>query len=242
MSYDMEMEEYHEEMEFKNKPKNIFITGVSSGLGKALMEEYTNQGHTVYGITREDINLENVEEVNIKLPNILKGVNELDVVILNAGMLGDIKTFDEWKYAELLKIMDVNVWSNKYILDYLFKNNIKVEQVVSISSGASEHTYKGWSGYSISKCALRMMMEVYSKEIDNTHFTSLAPGLVDTKMQDYLCNDVDKDKFPMMNKFVNARRDGTSRKPSVVAKDIVDLIPTLFQLDNGSFIDLRSIK
>ena len=35
---------------------NVFITGVSSGLGKALMEEYNNQGHTVYGITREDIN------------------------------------------------------------------------------------------------------------------------------------------------------------------------------------------
>ena len=221
---------------------NVFITGVSSGLGKSLMEEYTNQGHNVYGITREDIDLKYVDEVNIKLPNILKGVTKLDVVILNAGILGDIKTFDKWKYAEILKIMDVNVWSNKYILDYLFKNNIKVEQVVSISSGASKHTYAGWGGYSISKCALGMMMGVYSKEIDDTHFISLAPGLVDTKMQDYLCNDVDKNKFPMMNKFVRAREDGTSRKPSVVAKDIVDLIPTLVQLDNGSFIDLRDIE
>ena len=242
MSFDMEMEDYHEDMEFKSRPKNIFITGVSSGLGKALMDEYTSRGHKVYSITRDDINLENVEEVNMKLPNILHDVRELGVVILNAGMLGDIKTFDEWKYSELLKIMDVNVWSNKYILDYLFRNNIKVEQVVSISSGASQHTYKGWGGYSISKCALGMMMEVYSKEIEDTHFISLAPGLVDTKMQDYLCNDVDKDKFPMMNKFVRAREDGTSRKPSEVAKDVVDLIPTLVQLDNGSFIDLRDIK
>ena len=46
----------------------------------------------------------------------------------------------------------------------------------------------------------------------------------------------------MMDKFVRAREDGTSRKPSVVAKDIVDLIPNLFQLDNGSFIDLRELK
>ena len=84
-------------------------------------------------------------------------------------------------------------------------------------------------------------MEVYSKEVEDTHFISLAPGLVDTKMQDYLCNDVDTDKFPMMNKFIKAREDGTSRKPSVVAKDIVDLVPTLFQFDNGSFIDLRKL-
>ena len=66
-------------------------------------------------------------------------------------------------------------------------------------------------------------------------------GLINTKMQDYLCNDVDKTEFPMMDKFVNARKDGTSRKPSVVAKDIVDLVPTLVQFDNGSFIDLRKI-
>ena len=172
----------------------------------------------------------------------LNGLNKLDVVILNAGILGDIKTFDKWSYNELQEIMDVNVWANKRILDYLFKNSIEVKQVICISSGASEHTYKGWSGYSLSKSSLRMMMDVYSKEVEDTHFISLAPGLVDTKMQDYLCNDVDKDEFPMMNKFVNARKAGTSKKPSVVAKDIVDLIPTLFQLDNGSFIDLRDLE
>ena len=220
---------------------NILITGVSSGLGKSLMEEYTNQGHNVYGITRDDIDLEYVEQVNIQLPKILKSVTELDVVILNAGMLGDIKTFNNWSHEEILKIMNVNVWSNKYILDYLFNNEIEVKQVISISSGASKHTYKGWGGYSISKCALGMLMDVYSKEVEDTHFISLAPGLVDTKMQDYLCNDVDKNEFPMMDKFVKAREDGTSRKPSVVAKDIVDLIPTLVQLDNGSFVDLRDV-
>ena len=221
---------------------NIFITGVSSGLGKSLMEEYTNQGHHVYGITRDDIDLEHIDQVNIQLPRILKSVTELDVVILNAGMLGDIKTFDTWSHDEILKIMNVNVWSNKYILDYLFNNNIKVKQVISISSGASNHTYKGWGGYSISKCALGMLMNIYSTEVDDTHFISLAPGLVDTKMQDYLCNDVDKNEFPMMDKFVKAREDGTSRKPSLVAKDMVDLIPTLIQFDNGSFKDMRYLN
>ena len=99
-------------MEFR-KSKNIFITGVNSGLGKSLMEEYSNQGYNVYGITRQDINLENVSEINTKLPNILKDVTKIDVVILNAGILGDIKTFNEWRYNDLLKIMDVIVWSIK---------------------------------------------------------------------------------------------------------------------------------
>ena len=228
---------------------NVFITGISSGLGKALKDKYINLGHNVYGIGRNEVDgcnyvtcdLENLDGIEGKLYRLFRDVSEIDLVILNAGMLGEIKTFDEWAIEELNKIMNVNVWSNKIILDWLLSNR-KIHQVISISSGASEHTYKGWSGYSLSKSSLRMMMEVYSKEVEDIHFISLAPGLVDTKMQDYLCNDVDIDKFPMMDKFIKAKKDGTSRKPSVVAKDIVDLVPTLTQLDNGSFIDLRELK
>jgi len=228
---------------------NVFITGVSSGLGKALKDKYINLGHNVYGVGRSEVDdcnyvtcdLENLDGIQSKLHRLFRDVSEIDLVILNAGMLGEIKTFDEWTIEELNKIMNVNVWSNKIILDWLLSNR-KIHQVISISSGASEHTYKGWSGYSLSKSSLRMMMEVYSKEVEDTHFISLAPGLVDTKMQDYLCNDVDKDKFPMTHKFITAREDGTSRKPSEVAKDVVDLIPTLVQLDSGEYADLRKLK
>ena len=171
----------------------------------------------------------------------LKGLNKLDVVILNAGILGDIKTFDKWSYNELQEIMDVNVWANKRILDYLFKNNIEVKQVICISSGASEHTYKGWSGYSLSKSSLRMMMEVYSKEVEDTHFMSVAPGLVDTQMQDYLRNKVDVKEFPSSSYFIESKENGMTKSPDEIAKKIIKLTPTLLDLKNGSFIDLRNL-
>ena len=163
----MEMEDYEVDVRIREAAMNVLITGVSSGLGKALKDEYLDLGHNVYGISRgnvddcnhTELDLSYVPNVNQKLPDLLKDVKKLDVVILNAGMLGDIKTFDEWGYGELLEIMNVNVWSNKYILDWLFKNDIKVKQVITISSGASEHTYKGWGGYSITKSALRMMIQ-----------------------------------------------------------------------------------
>ena len=143
---------------------------------------------------------------------------------------------------ELYDIMNINVWSNKYILDLLFKNNVKVKQVITISSGASEHTYKGWGGYSISKAALRMMVELYSKEIDDTHFISLAPGLVDTPMQDYLCNSVDVSEFPSTQKFIDSKIYGNTKSTKSIAENIINLIPELLKLENGSFIDLRRIK
>ena len=228
---------------------NTLITGVSSGLGKSLKDEYNNLGHNVYGISRNDVDdcnhikldLSYIPNVNQKLPILLEGVTELDIVILNAGMLGEIKTFDEWGYGELLEIMNVNVWSNKYILDWLFENDIKVKQVISISSGASEHTYKGWSGYSISKSALRMMMEVYSKEVEGTHFMSVAPGLIDTSMQEYLCDEVDVNKFPVTKKFIDSKEQGNTKSPTDVAKNIIKLVPTLSEFENGSYVDLRGI-
>jgi benzil reductase ((S)-benzoin forming) len=227
---------------------NIFITGVSSGLGKSLMEEYTKTGHTVYGMSRKLVkecnhvscDLGELDTVEVKLDELFKSVSNIDIVILNAGMLGEIKLFQEWSLSELSDIMNLNVWSNKIIIDWMLGKK-KIKQVVSISSGASEHTYKGWSGYSLSKSALRMMMDVYSKDANNGHFMSVAPGLINTSMQDYLCNKVDKEKFPIINKFINAKNDHLIDSPEVIARKLIKLIPKLSTFENGSFIDMRKL-
>ena len=231
---------------------NVFITGVSFGLGKSLKDEYLNLGHNVYGLSRTSVDDCNHISLDLseppiylfksKLSTLFSGLKKLDVVILNVGMLGGIKTFDKWSYTELQEIMNVNVWSNKYILDYLFENNIEVKQVITISSGASEHSYKGWGGYCITKSALRMMTELYSKEIKDTHFLSVAPGLVDTSMQEYLCNDVDVDEFPLTEKFIQSKKDGTTKSAVEVSKQIINLMQEFQKIESGKFIDLRNIK
>jgi benzil reductase ((S)-benzoin forming) len=221
----------------------VLITGVSSGLGKALIEEYQKNGYGVYGLDRTYIDLitlyRHIYEQGID--NLLKGKDKLDLIILNAGILGEIKTFTEFNMEELQQIMNVNVFSNKLILDILFERGVKVKQVVSISSGASEKTYKGWGGYSISKSAMRMMMSVYSKDAPDTHFTSLAPGLVQTKMQDYLCEKVSLNEFPETSKFIESKENGTTRNPYDVAEDIIKIIPKLLEMESGGYVDLRNV-
>jgi len=221
----------------------VLITGVSSGLGKALIEEYQKNGYGVYGLDRTYIDLitlyRHIYEQGID--NLLKGKDKLDLIILNAGILGEIKTFTEFNMEELQQIMNVNVFSNKLILDILFERGVKVKQVVSISSGASEKTYKGWGGYSISKSAMRMMMSVYSKDVPDTHFTSLAPGLVQTKMQDYLCEKVSLNEFPETSKFIESKENGTTRNPYDVAEDIIKIIPKLLEIESGGYVDLRNV-
>ena len=231
---------------------NTLITGLSFGLGRALKEECLELGHDVYGLSRTrvtdcnhvilDLSMLSSGHYERRLENLLNGETNLDLVILNAGILGKIKTFDNVTMNELDKIMNINVFSNKLLLDCLFKMEVNVKQVLCISSGASEKTYKGWGGYSISKAALRMMMQVYSKDFPRTHFMSLAPGLVGTQMQDYLCQDVDVNEFPETKKFIESNSNGTTRSSKNVAKDIMKLVPNLSKMASGGYVDLRSLK
>jgi len=227
---------------------NILITGVSSGLGQSLMRAFIKKGDSVFGLSRNKVDechhvccdLADLNLIEEKLNQLLIDISQIDIVILNAGILGGIKTIDNWTIADLNEIMNINVWSNKVILDWLLKNK-KISQVIAISSGASIHTYKGWSGYSLSKTALKMLMDVYSKDIAGTQFISVAPGLVDTPMQDYLCNEVDENQYPVTKKFISARKDGSMKSPDKIAEKFIEHLPKFKNLENGSYIDFREI-
>ena len=83
---------------------------------------------------------------------------------------------------------------------------------------------------------------MYSKEVEDTHFLSVAPGLVDTPMQEYLCNDVDVDEFPVTEKFIQSKKDGSTKSSEEVSKQIINLMTKFKKLKTGSFIDLRSVE
>lgn len=180
--------------------KTVLITGVSSGIGHALAKDYLDEGARVWGASRRtpddlqqhpafsfaslDLNLP--VEIPAVLSRLLAGVEALDLVILNAGRLGEFGDLAEADLAELKTTMQINVWANKVLLDWLFQQKIALGQVVAVSSGASVNGNRGWSGYSISKAALNMLTRLYAKERPETHFCALAPGVVDTEIQDEL--------------------------------------------------------
>ena len=230
--------------------KNVLITGMSAGLGKALAEKYSETGYTVSGLSRSEVKGYNHIECDLiwkhqipyKLQKLLKDVSEIDVVILNAGVLGQIEFSNKVVLSELERVLDINTLSNKMIIDYLINTKIKVKQVVAISSGASISTYPGWGNYSISKAALNMMMKVYAIENPKTHFLSLSPGPVNTSMQDFICEEVDGEKFEWKKKFVELRENNEAPSADEAAEKIYELLPQLKEeLESGSFIDVRKI-
>jgi NAD(P)-dependent dehydrogenase (short-subunit alcohol dehydrogenase family) len=232
--------------------QNALITGNSSGLGLGLSKLLLSHGYRVFGCSRRgcllpgdivDIrcDLSQLDRISDNLNKLCSGIENLDLVILNAGILGEIKHISKTSIDELLHIMDINLWSNKIILDWFLHKDININQILLVSSGASVMGNKGWGGYALSKCALNMLGRLYAHELPETHITAISPGLVESSMMDYLCTQADKEKYPAIDRIQQARSDGTILSPTEAAERILKSLPHLKEYESGSYIDLRQI-
>ncbi|WP_437204496.1 SDR family NAD(P)-dependent oxidoreductase [Planctomicrobium sp. SH664] len=235
------------------KHKRILITGVSAGIGLGLARECLAQGWEVYGTARHapdlgknerfhfvPCDLSKDKEIPAAFRKLLQNVPQLDLAVLNAGVLGPFGDLREQSLEDMQRVMQVNVWANKTILDVLFDLPLKIEQVVGMSSGTSVSGNRGWGGYGISKAALNMLLLLSSKEHPETHFTALAPGLVDTAMQDQLCSEQGDPRYTVLER-IKARR-GTAEMPDAdeFAPRLLKIMVQLPQLlRSGSYQDVR---
>jgi NAD(P)-dependent dehydrogenase (short-subunit alcohol dehydrogenase family) len=233
---------------------NVLITGTSSGVGAGLAAHYLENGNNVFGISRKanshlimenfrflSQDLSDFAGVENKLPVFLKGNSTIDLIILNAGILNEIKDLKDTSIDEIQHTMNINVWANKVLIDVLFRNVGNIKQIVAISSGASVNGSRGWNAYSLSKATLNMLINLYSKENTETHFCALAPGLINTNMQDYIYNLPDDDKYPVVEKLKKARGTDLMPDPKTAAGLIDEAIEKVKRLESGSFADIREL-
>ena len=227
--------------------KNILITGCSSGLGLALTNYYLQKGFKVYGISRNKPEIQNqnfihisfdlsqISEIKTSLTTILKEIKNLDLVFLNAGMLGKIKILQELSIEEMQEVYSLNVYANKELLDILMQ--IDVKNIFIISSGASKTGYKGWGSYSLSKAGVNMLVNLYSNEMFNTKIIALAPGVIKTPMTDYIRFELDENIFTSAKKL----NEGLVQTAFETAIKIDVFINRINEFETGSYVDIRQI-
>jgi benzil reductase ((S)-benzoin forming) len=229
----------------------IFITGNSNGLGLGLTRYYLQQDANIYSISRSpcpidnprlhqrQLDLSDLDSIPSALQSLLP--KQLDLVILNAGILGAIQDLADTDLQQVRQVMDINVWANKIIIDSLIKQGIQVRQLILISSGASVNGNRGWGIYSISKASVNMMAKLYATEMPDTHITAYAPGLVQTDMQEYLCHQVDTAKFPSIQRLVDAYHTDDMPDIDSAAQKIALSFPRCLDYPSGSFLDIRQL-
>ena len=227
--------------------KNILITGCSSGLGLALTNYYLEKGFKVYGISRtkpkienqnfifKSFDLTNISKIKEDLTQFLEEIKEINSVFLNAGMLGKIKVLKDLSIEELNEVYSLNVYANKELLDILM--NIKVKNIILISSGASKTGYKGWASYSLSKAGVNILVNLYSNEMLNTKILAVAPGVIKTAMTDYIRFELDENIFPSAKKL----NEGVIQTPKKTAIKLDNLINRIDEFESGTYIDIRKI-
>ena len=131
----------------------IVITGTSSGIGFGLAKYYLENGHSVIGMARREnkelsaydsykhftIDITNQSSVN-KVFNELKSNSiAIKLLILNAGVLGEIKDLNKIDIKAAKDVMEINLWANKLIIDEIIEQRIDCKQIVAISSGAARN-------------------------------------------------------------------------------------------------------
>ncbi len=236
---------------------NYLITGTSSGIGFAIAREYLETGARVFGISRRYHNrlrpYANYSHLSFDLTEpglltedvlrkLLGRVRRVDQVILNAGMLPPIGDMRETSLEEIFRVMNVNVWANKVLIDLLSKLVPEVYQVVAISSGAAVRGARGWNAYAISKAAFKMMIQLYAKELPDTHFSSIAPGVVDTAMQAHIAGLKKDDRFRVVERLTQMRRNNEMTSPEESALRLIEAMTAAIQKESGVFLDVREME
>ena len=114
-------------------------------------------------------------------------------------------------------------------------------RITTISSGAAQRSLHGWSAYCVSKAGLDMWTKCMAEEGANENISALAiaPGIVDTGMQEEIRN-ADESSFPLLQNFKDYYNNGELSKPDYVAEKLLPYC--LGKLGtNGDRLDVRNL-
>lgn len=223
------------------KKQLLYVTGHSQGLGKAILEHYLENSTTeLIGISRKKIGYSDsrVKEISLDLGDIeavesiakdlfnIKGYDEV-ILINNAGWIGEIKSIADQSPQSLEKAVKVNLLAPILLMNSFlkaFKGSEVKKLICNISSGLAHRAESGLSAYCSTKSGLAMFTEVAAMENHaNSRFFSLAPGIVDTPMQDDLRNTNAKE-FPKSDTFKGLKKNGMLSSPEEVAVKVKFLL------------------
>ncbi|OQX81269.1 MAG: short chain dehydrogenase [Bacteroidetes bacterium 4484_276] len=191
-------------MEFNEKV--VIVTGASSGIGRALVNEFAKQGAYVVAAARSKDKLASLEAnlkksgnsllvipTDVSLEEDCKNLidatiskfGKIDILVSNAG-ISMRALFQDSDISVVKKLMDVNFWGAVYLAKYALPSLLKSRgSLVGVSSIAGYKGLPGRVGYTASKFALQGFLEVVRTENlkKGLHVLIACPGFTSSNIR-----------------------------------------------------------
>ena len=189
--------------------KLALVTGASRGIGAATAEALAAAGAHVVLVARNGTALEEVEErihatggsATIAPLDLTEGESigklagaiaerwaKLDILVLNAAMLGALTPVQDIDPKEYSRLLSLNLLANQAMLaafDPLLRSAPKAD-IVALTSSVGGEPRAFWGAYGSSKAALETLLGAYADETTHTgrmRVHIVDPGATRTRMR-----------------------------------------------------------
>lgn len=224
------------------------VTGASRGIGAATAEALGRAGAHVVLTARTSAGLEEVEDrihqaggtATIAPLDLTDGESiarlaqaastrweKLDILILNAAMLGTLAPVQHFDAKEFAQVLTLNVAAQQAMIaafDPLLRK-AEAARLIGLTSSAGQKPFAYWGGYGASKAAFEMLLACYAEENRNIGRVRVAivdPGRTRTQMRAKAYPGED----PM-----------SVKEPSIVGERVCDLAIRGFETGHRERID-----
>nr|WP_298990760.1 SDR family NAD(P)-dependent oxidoreductase [uncultured Polaribacter sp.] len=188
--------------------KTAFITGATSGIGKATaelfaknkvrlvlcgrrkerLEELKTNLSKLTQVTTLQFDVSKREEVKNAIASIPEEFKKIDILINNAGNAHGLSTIQEGSIDDWEAMLDINVkgllYVSKAIIPQMIENNSGF--IVNIGSTAGKEVYRNGNVYCASKFAVNALNKSMRLDLNeyNIRVSGIHPGLVETEFSD----------------------------------------------------------
>lgn len=219
-----------------------FITGTSRGIGKAIAQQLLlDPNNKVFGFSRtntisherfsfHEMDLSNEAQVKKWEFPVLADADKI-CLVNNAGAIGAVKHAGKMDAAEITAAFNVNLVSSVILTNAFLESygSFPAKQVIiNVSSGAGKNPIDGWSVYCATKAGLDMYTRTIAEELKidgkkHIFAFAVAPGIVDTAMQDQIrtANSAD---FSRISDFIEYKNTDQLAHPDFVARKYLTIL------------------
>jgi NAD(P)-dependent dehydrogenase (short-subunit alcohol dehydrogenase family) len=183
--------------------KIVLITGVTRGLGQAMVDEFARQGHTVLGCGRSHEGIEQLrrrfgaphdlsvvdvasnDEVRTWAGRLLGAYGPPDLVLNNAGVINSNARLWDVPAQEFSQVIDVNIKGIANVIRHFVPPMIKRTRgvIVNFSSGWGRSTDAEVAPYCATKWAVEGLTQAFAQELPaGMAAVALNPGIINTEM------------------------------------------------------------